>query len=99
MDFRFYTNAIAQASRSIAAVMFIAGLLLIGFGVIIIALPELFATLAAIVFSAAGAGCLIIAVKIFWAQHKLNKIGPDGSQGCRETRKNVRIHIEEHYEE
>ena len=96
MDFRFYTNAIAQASRSIAAVIFIAGLLLIGFGVIIIALPELFATLAAIVFSVAGVGCSIIAVKIFRAQRKLDEIGPYGSQDYRETRKNVRIHIEEH---
>jgi hypothetical protein len=93
MSFRFYTNAVSRASRGVASGIFITGLLLIGFGVIIYALPELFATLAAIVFSVAGLGCLITAVKIFLAQRKLDKLDPDDSQGYR---KNVQIHIEEH---
>ncbi|RKY24028.1 MAG: hypothetical protein DRP62_04695 [Planctomycetota bacterium] len=92
MSFRFYTNAISHASRGIATAIFIVGLLLIGFGIIIIALPELFATLAAIVFSIAGAGCLITAVKIFLAQRELDKFGSDDYQ---DYRNNVHIHIEE----
>jgi hypothetical protein len=93
MNFRFYTNAISQASKSVAAGIFIVGLLLIGFAVIIAALPEIFAYLAAAVFFIAGIGCGITAVKIFWAQKKLDKITSDESQGYRE---NVHIHIEEH---
>ena len=45
MNFRFYTNAISQASKRVAAGIFTVGLLLIGFGVIILALPEIFAFL------------------------------------------------------
>ena len=93
MSFRFYTNAISQASKSVAAGIFITGLLLIGFGFLIYVLKEIFAILAAIVFCVAGAGCLITAVKIFLAQKKLDKISSEGNEGYRE---NVHIHIEEH---
>ncbi len=95
MSFRFYTNAISQASKSVAAGIFITGLLLIGFGFLIYVLKEIFAILAAIVFCAAGTGCLITAVKIYLAQRKLDKINSDDSTGHRE---NVHIHIEEHYD-
>ena len=96
MSFRFYTNAISQASKSIAAGIFITGLLLIGFGFLIYILKEIFAILAAIVFCVAGAGCLITAVKIFLAQRKLDKISSEDSRSYRE---NVHIHIEEHHGE
>ena len=96
MSFRFYTNAISQASKSIAAGIFITGLLLIGFGFLIYILKEIFAILAAIVFCVAGAGCLITAIKIFLAQRRLNKIGSEDSRCYRE---NVHIHIEEHHGE
>jgi len=95
MSFRFYTNAISKASRNIAAGIFITGLLLIGFGFLIYALKEIFAILAAIVFSVAGAGCLITAVKIFLAQRKLDKLTSDDSEAYR---KNVQIHIEEDFD-
>jgi hypothetical protein len=94
MNFRFYTNAISQASRTVAASIFVVGLLLIGFGVIIAAFPEIFAYLAAAIFFIAGAGCAITAAKIFWAQRKLDKAASDESGPYRD---NVRIHIEEHY--
>ena len=96
MSFRFYTNAISQASKGIAAGIFILGLLLIGFALLIYALPKFFATLAAIVFFVTGLGCGITAVKIFLAQRKLDKLGSDDSDAYR---KNVQIHIEEHYEQ
>ena len=98
MNFRFYTNAISQASRTVAAGIFIVGLVLIGFGFMIYLLPKFFATLAAIVFFVAGLGCGITAVKIFLAMRRLDKINSDNSQGHR---KNVRIHTnhtEEHYD-
>jgi hypothetical protein len=93
MSFRFYTNAISQVSRSVAAAILIVGLLLIGFGVIILALPEIFAFLAAAVFFIVGVGCAITAVKIFVVQRKLDKMSSDDTEGYRE---NVHIHIEEH---
>ncbi|MGA1978981.1 MAG: hypothetical protein ABSG99_00225 [Sedimentisphaerales bacterium] len=93
--FRFYTNAISQASRSIATWIFTIGLLLVGFGVLILALPELFAMLAAAVFFIVGIGCVATAIKIFLAQRQLNKNNSDDSTGYRE---NVQIHIEDDYD-
>lgn len=95
MSFRFYTNAISQASRNFATGLFITGLLLIGFGFLVYVLRDLFAVLASIVFFVTGVGCGITAVKIFWAQHKIDKMNSDDSQDYRE---NVRIHIEHHEE-
>jgi hypothetical protein len=95
MSFRFYTNAISQASRNFAAGLFITGLLLIGFGFLVYILRDLFAVLASIVFFVAGLGCGITAVKIFWAQHKIDKMNSGDQQGYRE---NVQIHIEHHDE-
>ena len=76
--------------------MFILCLLLIGFGLLIYALPRFFATLAAIVFFVVGLGCGITGIKIFLAQRKMGKLSSDDSDAYR---KNVRIHIEEHYEQ
>jgi F0F1-type ATP synthase assembly protein I len=95
MSFRFYKNAISQASRAFATSIFIIGMVLIGFGFMIYLLPKFFATLAAIVFFVAGIGCAITAVRIFLAQKRLDKVNSDGSQDYRE---NVQIHIEEHFD-
>ena len=95
MIFRYYTNAVSRASRNVAAAIFAVGLLLVGFGVIILALPEIFAFLAAAVFFIVGIGCGVTAIKIFLFQRKLDKINSDNSSGYRE---NVQIHIEEHYD-
>ena len=95
MNFRLYTNAISQASRTVAAGIFMVGLVLIGFGLMIYLLPRFFATLAAIVFFVMGLGCGITAIKIFLAQRQLDKINSNGSEAYR---KNVQVHIEERYE-
>jgi hypothetical protein len=84
---------VSQASRKIAAAIFIVGLLLIGFGLIIMALPELFAYLMAGIFFIAGIGCGITAIKIFWTSKKLDRAGSSPSEDYRE---NVQIHINEH---
>ena len=91
MIFRFYTKAVSQASRRFAAGAFIVGLLLIGFGTIILALPEIFALLAAAVFFIVGVGCAITGVKVFLAQRKVDRLDSDDSQAHRD---NVHIHIE-----
>jgi hypothetical protein len=93
--FRFYTNAISQASKSIATGIFTVGLLLVGFGILILALPALFAMLAAAVFFIVGAGCVGTAVRIFLSRKQIDKINSGDSAGYRE---NVQIHIEEDYD-
>jgi uncharacterized membrane protein YedE/YeeE len=95
MVLRFYSNAVSQASRSVASAIMIVGFLLIGFGVLIFALPRLFAFLAAAMFFLAGIGCFGTAVRIFWAQHRIDQLSNDEPQVYRE---NVRIHTEEHHD-
>lgn len=92
MAFRFYTNAISQVSRAVAAWTFIVGLLLIGFGLLIYLLPKFFATLAAIVFFVAGVGCGVTGAKIFLTQRRLDRLTGDDSD---DYRRNVQIHVEE----
>jgi hypothetical protein len=94
--FRFYTNAISQASKGIAKGILTTGLGLVGFGILILILPALFAMLAAAVFFIVGAGCIGTAAKIFLTQRQIDKINSDDSKGYRE---NVRIHIEDDYGE
>ena len=95
MPFRFYTNVLSQASRSVASGIMVVGLLLIGFGVVIIALPQLFAYLAAMVFFVAGLGCAVTAIKIFWAGRRIDRVNADD---LNVYRKNVRIHTGERYD-
>ena len=90
----FYKTTLSNASRSFAIGTIIIGLLLIGFGVIIIALPEVFAFLAALIFFIAGLGCAVTGIKIFLTMRKLGKIDHD-SCGYRE---NVRISSEQHFD-
>jgi hypothetical protein len=94
MNFRFYTNAVSQASRSFAAGSFITGLLLIGFGLLVHFLRDFFAIIAAMVFFIAGIGCCITGVKIFLAQKRFERVNRKGPQDYRE---NVKIHIKENH--
>jgi len=94
MNFSLYRNTISQAGKRFAAGALTTGLILIGFGILIIAIPAIFIFIAATLFFLAGASCITTAAKIFLAQRQINKIGRDDSEGHRE---NVRIHIEEHY--
>ena len=68
MIFRYYSNTVSQASRAMAKGIFVVGLLLIGFGALIVAMPEIFALLVAGIFVFFGIGCLMTAIKIYWAQ-------------------------------
>jgi hypothetical protein len=97
MPFRFYTSILSQASRSVASGIMVVGLLLIGFGVLIVALPQVFAYLVAMVFFVAGAGCAATALKIFWAQRRIERLTADDDLDV--YRKNVRIHTGAHYEQ
>jgi hypothetical protein len=96
MSFRFYTNLLSQASRTAASGILLVGLLLIGFGAVIAAFPELFAYLAAAVFFLAGFSCAVVALKILWAQRQFDK--STSNDDLTAYRKNVRIHTGDHYE-
>ena len=85
---KFYSNTFSQATRGVAAFIFIIGLLLIGFGVVIIAFPEIFAFLAAMIFFIAGLGCAGTALKIFLASRQMRS----NDTPSNEYRDNVRIH-------
>jgi hypothetical protein len=96
MPFSFYSNMLSLASRSLASGILIVGLLLIGFGTLILAFPEVFALLAAMVFFVAGVSCAMIAIKIFWMQRRLDRFGSHDDEEAH--RINVRIHRDDHFE-
>lgn len=85
MSFRFYTNMISQASRSLASIILIVGLLLIGFGIIILAFPEVFAFIAAGLSFVAGLILCTTAVKIYLAQRRFCNHADNQSYSSRET--------------
>lgn len=91
MVFRYYSNAVSQASRSLAYGILVIGLMLMGFGAIIAAMPEVFAYLAAAVFFVVGLGCAITALKIYLAQRRLSRPESPPAQVYRD---NVRIHAQ-----
>jgi hypothetical protein len=95
MDFRFYTNQLRQASRNVTGGIFLLGLVFIGMGFLIYILRDLFAILFTALFFMLGIGCCVFAVRMFFAQRRLDKFAPDDSQAYR---KNVQIHIEEHHD-
>jgi hypothetical protein len=64
--------------------------MLIGFGVLCIAFPEVLAFVVAMLFFLAGISTISYAAKIFWTMHKLGKHMQSGSQDA--YRKNVEIH-------
>ena len=89
MVFRYYSSAVARATRGIAMTILVVGLLLIGFGSLILAMPELFAFVAAAVFFFAGFSCALTALKIFLAQrHADSRVDEEASP----YRENVRLH-------
>ena len=73
MPFRFYTSILSQASRSVASGIMIVGLLLIGFGVVIIALPALFAYSGCDGVLHRRSRLRATALKIFWAQRRIDR--------------------------
>ncbi len=94
MVMRYYSNAVSQASRAVASGIAVVGFLLIGFGVLIFALPKFFAFLAAVMFFLAGVGCFGTAIKIFLAQQRIDNAASSGEPTV--YRQNVRIHSQDH---
>jgi hypothetical protein len=89
MFFKFSSNPLQQISRTVTYWIFIAGLMLIGFGVLCIAFPEVLAFVVAMLFFLAGISTISYAARIFWTIHKLGK-PMNHKQDV--YRKNVEIH-------
>ena len=78
-----------QISRTVTYWIFIAGLMLIGFGVLCIVFREVLAVVVAIMFFLAGISTISYAAKIFWVMRKLGKSMDQNQEAYRE---NVEIH-------
>lgn len=74
-----------EAGRNLAKGTLILGLFLIGFGMLVFVLRDLFAFLAAAVFFMAGFSAIGYAIRIFWATRRMK---PPHNQ----YRENVEIH-------
>ncbi len=91
MFFRQYNNSLNQLSRGFAKGIFIIGLLLIGFGVLVYVLKEVLAAIAAAIFVVVGFLCCANAIRIYFSCHDLRDTDSgDDSDG----RDNVRIRID-----
>ncbi|HBG26159.1 MAG: hypothetical protein A2Y10_13435 [Planctomycetes bacterium GWF2_41_51] len=88
MVFNFYSNSFSQLSKGFAKGLFIIGLLLIGFGILVWVFKEVLAIIAAAIFMAIGAVCCLNAIKIFFLSWKSGRKPDDGRSD------NVKIHIE-----
>ena len=93
--FRFDSNLFSQATRGMAKGSFFTGLLLIGFGMLVFVLRDVFAIIAAAIFFMAGISAILYSIKLFWVSSQMRKSG-DSRDGHRD---NVQIHYrEEHFE-
>ncbi|MBN1817868.1 MAG: hypothetical protein JW828_10945 [Sedimentisphaerales bacterium] len=102
MVFRLYTKQISQATRGLAAGIFIVGMLLIGFAMLIFALPELFAYLAAGVFFFIGLVTLGYALRLFIAASSMDRhaqtmsdMPADEAEDPLVRRKKIEIKVEQ----
>jgi hypothetical protein len=73
MAFRFYSQTLSTASRTMAAGILSLGIMLVGLGVLIAAFPRAFAYIVAGLLILAGLGCAITAVRIFMAYKQMAK--------------------------
>lgn len=95
MVFSFHSNQwFSEATRGVMTSVFVIGLMLIGFGVLILTIPEFFIIIAAGLFFIAGMAVLGFAAKLFFVMRRFGK----EVSGQDAYRKNVKIHIEEHHD-
>ena len=81
MSFRFYSNSFNQISKGFAKGLFVVGLLLIGFGMLVWILKEVFAVIAAAIFIIAGIGCCMNAARFYFASRKMKPFNDDSEIG------------------
>ncbi|HDS85450.1 MAG TPA: hypothetical protein ENN97_09690 [Phycisphaerales bacterium] len=91
--FRFFYRGdpFSQAAKSLAWGAFITGLLLIGFGMLVFILRDLFAFLAAAIFFLAGFSAIGYAVRLMIARHTMKN-------SDNLYRDNVEIHFDDEFD-
>jgi hypothetical protein len=93
MVFRFFfSEQASQATKGLAKGSLVLGLLLIGFGMLVFVLRDIFALLAAAIFFIGGFSSIGYAIKLFVAAHRMRRGGKDPDGAYRE---NVNIRVEE----
>ncbi|MCD4830452.1 MAG: hypothetical protein K8R02_01435 [Anaerohalosphaeraceae bacterium] len=90
MFFKYYNNSLNQMSRGFAKGLFVIGLLLAGFGVLVYILKEVLAVIAAAIFMVVGFFCCVNAIRIYILSRKLN----NASDPNDDHRENVRVRID-----
>ena len=83
----FQGDPVRQATQGLSKGALVLGLFLIGFGMLVFVLRDLFAFIAAAIFFITGFSAIGYAVRMFILQHKMK----DSSA----YRENVEIHIED----
>ena len=86
----FQGNPVREATKGMAKGALVTGLLLIGFGMLVFILRDLFAFLAAALFFMAGFSAIGYAIRLFILQHKMKD--PNNQDAYR---RNVQIHYED----
>jgi len=90
--FRSYSNHFSQATKGIAGWILTVGIALICFGALIIALPALFAFIAAGFFFLAGLSVISYAIRLILMARRMEKSVDNPDEARRE---NVKIHHSE----
>jgi hypothetical protein len=90
--FNFYSNSFSGISKSFAKGLFVTGLLLFGFGLLVWIFKEVLALIAAAIFMFVGVGCCLKAIRMYYIAWKFDRNNNDDSNGGRSP--NVKIHIE-----
>ncbi len=94
MVFRFYSDQLSQATKGVAAWIFMAGLFLVGFGLLVILLQDVFVFIAAGLFFLFGFWVMVYAVRLYLAARRMGKGVPD--EQTEAYRENVKVRIENH---
>ncbi len=91
--FRFFYQGdpMREAGKTLAKGALVLGLFLIGFGMLVFVLRDLFAFVAAAVFFMAGFSAIGYAIRIFWSTRRMNQ----SENGYRD---NVQIHTHDPFE-
>lgn len=87
-----FSNHVSQVTKGLAKGSLLLGLLLIGFGMLVFILRDLFALLAAAIFFIGGFSSIGYAIKLFIAAHRVRRGSKDPDGAYRE---NVNIRVEE----
>ncbi|MBP8303923.1 MAG: hypothetical protein KBE04_07340 [Phycisphaerae bacterium] len=88
MNVRFYSQALSQASKTMAMGILMVGLILMGLGILIAAFPKVFAYVVAAILGACGLGLAGMAIKIFLIHRDA---GQDPSDGQDMRSPNVQV--------